>query len=454
MTQKFELTKKQKEARELFASHLQYIMLFGGSRSGKTFLAVYIIVIRALKAEGSRHAILRFRFNAVKASIIFDTFPKVMRICFPNIKYTLNKTDWFVEFEANKSQIWFGGLDDKERTEKILGQEYATLYLNESSQIPWQSVGIAITRLAQNCTQRVGEEVSPLPLRMIFDCNPPDKNHWTYKVFIQRIDPDTKESLKNGHLYGSIQMNPEDNLANLPASYLQTLDSLPVHLRKRFRLGEFKDANPNALFDESAIDKWRVEDTADLPDMVRIAVGVDPSGSDDENNEGNDDIGIFVAGLGTDGNAYLLEDCTLKAGPGTWGKMAVSAYDRHQADIIVGEQNFGGAMVKFVIKTADPNVPYKIVNASRGKVQRAEPFSALFESGKIRMVGRMNLFEEELSGFSTNGYTGAKSPNRADAAFWALAELFPGMVRRRRESRLESTEREIDLSEGNLGWMG
>lgn len=420
----FEFTPKQIEARGAIAKLFQFFMLFGGSRSGKTFLAVYVIVIRALKSSGSRHAILRFRFNAVKASIIYDTFPKVMSVCFPDVDYELSKSDWIVKFK-NGSEIWFGGLDDKERTEKILGQEFATIYLNECSQIPWRSVGIVITRLAQNCIQDDGV---PLKLRMLFDCNPPDKNHWTYKVFIQRVDPETKTPLPNQHLYGSIQMNPIDNISNLPESYIHTLESLPAHLRRRFLDGEFKESNPNALFSEDAIDRWRVEDSSDLPDMARIVVGVDPSGSDDNNNDGNDPIGIHVAGLGVDGNAYLIEDATVKSGPSVWGKMAVSAYHRHEADIMVGEQNYGGAMVKFVVQTADRNVNYKIVNASRGKVQRAEPFSPLFEDGRVRIVGRQIELEEELGGFSTNGYTGEKSPNRADAAIWCLAELFPALV--------------------------
>jgi phage terminase large subunit len=95
-------------------------MLFGGSRSGKTFLLVRNVVFRALKAPKSRHAIFRFRFNHVKSSIVQDTFPKVMDLAFPGVKWNLNKTDWYVEF-PNGSQVWFAGLDDKERTEKILG---------------------------------------------------------------------------------------------------------------------------------------------------------------------------------------------------------------------------------------------------------------------------------------------------------------------------------------------
>jgi phage terminase large subunit-like protein len=424
MTKEFKFTDRQLEARSLMAGMLEYFMLFGGSRSGKTFLILYALVIRALKSKGSRHVALRFRFNAIKASIIFDTFPKVMSLCFPNTEYNLNKTDWIVSFN-NKSEIWFGGLDDKERTEKILGQEFATIFLNECSQIPWRSVGIVMTRLAQKCAQDDG---IPLALRMYFDCNPPKKSHWTYKLFVKKQDPDTNKPLKDPTAYGSIQMNPLHNADNLPETYLTTLDRLAPHLKKRFLEGEFGDVNPNALFSEEAIDRWRVENTADLPELVRVVVGVDPSGADDEDNETNDAVGIYIAGLGADGNAYLLEDATVKAGPAVWGKMAASAYDRHSADIMVGEQNFGGAMVKFVIQAAKPDVNYKIVTASRGKVQRAEPFSQLFEDGRARIVGRQDEFEEELGGFSTNGYMGEKSPNRADAAIWCLTELFPGVI--------------------------
>src|SRR5271154_1169472 len=110
--------------------------------------------MRALKASRSRHCILRFRFNHLKASIVHDTFPKVMEICFPDTEYKIDKTDWFAEF-GNGSTIWFGGLDDKDRTEKILGQEYATIFLNECSQIPLTSRDVATTRLAQQCIQSI-----------------------------------------------------------------------------------------------------------------------------------------------------------------------------------------------------------------------------------------------------------------------------------------------------------
>lgn len=421
------LTQRQTEAQAVLAGDATHIMLFGGSRSGKTFLLVRAVCMRALKAPHSRHAILRFRFNAVKASVVMDTFPKVMRLAFPGVDYKVDKTDWYAQFE-NGSQVWFGGLDDKERTEKILGMEFVTIYLNEASQIPQSSRDLAVTRLAQQVDQVIqGKPSQRLKPRMYYDCNPPSKAHWTYKLFVEKRDPETKIPVRDSKDYEYFQINPEDNAENVSSDYLNTLKGLSSRLQKRFLKGEFADATPNALFRDEDIDKWRVEGDR-LPEFVRVVVGVDPSGADDADNADNDAIGIVVGALGTDGNAYLLEDCTVKAGPATWARVATTAYDRHEADVIVGEQNFGGAMVKNTIQTARPRTPYKSVTASRGKAVRAEPFSALYEQGKIRHNGEFPELEDELSEFSTYGYTGSSSPNRADAWFWVLAELFGGIV--------------------------
>ncbi len=443
----FKLTAKQNEAQQILAGIGTHGMLYGGSRSGKTFLHVRNTVFRAIKAPESRHAILRFRFNHLKASIILDTFPKVMKLCFPGVDYDLSKTDWYATL-PNNSQVWFGGLDDKERTEKILGQEYATMYLNECSQINKESRDMAATRLAQLAP--LADNSGFLKPRMFYDCNPTNKMHWSYRMFIQKVDPDTKISLSNPEDYVFCKMNPEDNAENLSSTYLNTLNALSPRLRKRFLLGEFADATPNALFTDECIDRWRHLDP-DLPEMVRIVVGVDPSGSGDTNNADNDAIGITVGGLGIDGNAYLLEDCTVKAGPKTWGNVAVTAYDRHQADVVVGETNYGGAMVNFVIQTQRPRTPFKNVTATRGKHVRAEPFSALYESGKVRHVGDFPDLEEEITHFTTNGYVGTGSPNRADSWFWVLAELFPGMVKGQRIR--DEIEDEPEVHESG-DWMG
>lgn len=424
----FHLTPKQEEAQELLNGPAQHVMLAGGSRSGKTVLIVRKIIQRALKAPGSRHAIMRFRFGHCIQSIVHGTYPWVRKNCFPQIPWTpkeINHSAWFATLPGG-SEIWFGGLDDKERVEKVLGNEYASMMLNECSQIPFASRNMAVTRLAQKVQDNATGK--PLRLKMYYDENPPDKGHWSYKLFKTHQDPDSKQMLPDADNYAFMQLNPRDNLENLPTEYLKTLESLPMRLRKRFLEGEFRDAAPNALFSDEVMERWRVIDQ-ELPEMLRIVVAVDPSGADDGDNVDNDDIGIMVCGLGIDGNGYVLEDLTCRAGPGTWGRVATQAFERHAADRIVAEINFGGAMVGAVIRSARARTPFRPVTASRGKVVRAEPISTLMESGKIRMAGFFRELEDELTGFTTYGYMGDHSPNRADAMIWAFTDIFPELTK-------------------------
>jgi phage terminase large subunit-like protein len=135
----------------------------------------------------------------------------------------------------------------------------------------------------------------------------------------------------------------------------------------------------------------------------------------------------------------------------TWGKVSTSAFERHDADVVVGETNYGGDMVRMVVQAARPRTPFKKVTASRGKVVRAEPISSLYDQGKVRHVGYFAELEDELCAFSTVGYLGDKSPNRADAVIWGLTELFPGVLKG--ERKVEKRE-EIIEHHGEGAWMG
>ena len=251
------------------------------------------------------------------------------------------------------------------------------------------------------------------------------------------------------HLF--MRLNPADNVQNLNPEYLKTLDAMPERFKRRFVRGEFAEANPGALFSEDIFERWRVMD-GELPEFLRVVVAVDPSGADDEDNVENDEIGIHVAALGVDGVGYLMEDLTCKVGPAKWGRIATDAFDRHGADRVVGEVNFGGAMVGFVIRQARAHTPYRAITASRGKTVRAEPVSALMEEGKVRIVGLMPALEEELLGFTTHGYVGERSPNRADAAIWAVSDLFPELLKAQEPKK----EPKAPLARGRRGqgtWM-
>lgn len=415
----FKLTDDQTAANRLLGSAASHILLFGGSRSGKTFLILRAIITRAL-AHVSRHAVLRYRFNHLKGSVIYDTLPKMMGLCFPGVSdhCHLDKVDWFYKL-PNGSEVWFGGLDDKERTEKILGQEYATMFLNECSQIPWASRNMAMTRLAQRTALRP---------KAYYDCNPPSDAHWTCRLFIGKEDPDTRAKLSDPDRYTSMVMNPEGNRDNLSTDYIKELESLPERMRRRFLLGQFQAAVDNALWSLESLDRGRVLD-GKLPDMQRIVIGVDPSGCSGPEDERSDEVGIVVVGLGVDGRGYVLEDLSGRFAPPQWGNIVATAFDRHEADCVVAETNYGGAMVAEVMRAARPRTPFREVKASRGKAVRAEPIALLFDQNKVSMVGYHAKLEDQLCAFTTSGYMGDRSPDRADALVWGLTEIFPAVAR-------------------------
>ncbi len=417
----YELTKDQRKALQNLSADAVHNALGGGSRSGKTFLFCRQMLIRAGKAPHSRHLIARFRFNAAKTAVGMDTLPKVMKLCFPHLpppEEMLDKTDWFFLL-PNGSEIWITGLDDDVRVEKVLGHEYATMFFNECSQIPWQSVETAITRLAQ--------KTEGLRLKAYYDLNPPSKKHWSYRRFIEKKDPLTLQPLLNPYNTNYMTMNPEGNEANLDPGYLDELRSLGERARKRFLLGQFADDSEGQLWTEELLAATRVLAQADnpLPEMLRIVVAVDPSGAKGKEDERSDMIGIVVVGLGTDGHGYALEDLTVRAKPEEWAAVVCDAYDRNNADRVIGEANYGGDMVRATIQAVNPDIPYKDVHASRGKHLRAEPVSALYEQGKFHNVGYFPEMEDEMQAMLVSEYTGLRSPNRLDALVFGATELFP-----------------------------
>lgn len=409
----FEYTAAQKAAFSLISGSSKYIMLFGGSRSGKTFALCCALAIRALKAPGSRHAVIRRHFNGVKTSIGMDTLPKVMKLRFPEVKYTFNKSENYFSF-PNGSEIWLAGLDDAQRADKILGKEFATVYFNECSELDYSSVMTALTRLAQN--------VPGLRNKALFDCNPPGKTHWTYRVFIEKVDPVDRVALRNAADYAAIKINPQDNAVNLPSGYIEnTLAGLPEKQRRRFLEGSFSDECAGALWKQKMLDDTRV---ISLPELERIVIGVDPAVTAGEKS---DLTGIVAAARGTDGRYYILADRSCRGSPLEWAKEVVKLYHELEADRVVGEVNNGGDLIESLLREFEPDICFKAVRASHGKITRAEPVAALYEKGKVSHHGIFRELEDEMTGYSP--LVSLKSPDRMDALVWALTELVQPLPR-------------------------
>lgn len=215
-----------------------------------------------------------------------------------------------------------------------------------------------------------------------------------------------------------------DNTANLAPAFVKSITDryAGTRLGRQELEAEILDDVPGALWTRAMLDAAKVRV---VPDLKRVVVAVDPSGTKGAQDSG-DSVGIMVAGLGVDGLAYVLADRTCKLSPDGWGKRAVAAYQEFQADRIVAERNFGGAMVEHVIRTVDQKVSYREVTASRGKVVRAEPVAAFYEQGKVRHLGAMTDLEDQMCLMTNEGFMGDGSPDRVDALVWAITDLMLG----------------------------
>jgi phage terminase large subunit-like protein len=304
--------------------------------------------------------------------------------------------------------VWPGGamafLYSAEQPERLRGPQHDAAWADElaawsKGQETWDQLQFGL-RLGDDPRAVVTTTPKPLPL-------------------VRNLFADPSCAVTRGSTY--------DNAANVPEAFLARI----VARYERTRLGrqelhaELLDEIPGALWPYEILLGARVPSH---PDLRRVVVAVDPSGSNGA-DEG-DQQGIVVAGLGVDGLGYVLADRTCRLSPEGWGRRAIEAFDAFGADRIVAEKNYGGDMVRFTIQTVRGSAPVALVTASRGKIVRAEPIAALYEQGRIKHVipdlaeNPLAELEDELRHATTTGWLGEGSPNRLDALVWALTELF------------------------------
>ncbi len=222
-----------------------------------------------------------------------------------------------------------------------------------------------------------------------------------------------------------------DNRANLAAKFFETI----VKRYEGTRLGrqelnaELIDDVPGALWTRATIDAHRRRKEDGLPAMQRIVIGVDPAAKASGEGDKTSETGIVVAALGEDGRGYVLDDLSCRLSPMGWARKVVAAFDAHEADAIVVEINQGGAMVETVLRAERAGLPLRQVRASRGKAVRAEPIAALYEQGRVSHAGVFPALEDQMVLFTPFGVEGSGAADRVDALVWALADLFPRMVK-------------------------
>jgi phage terminase large subunit-like protein len=214
------------------------------------------------------------------------------------------------------------------------------------------------------------------------------------------------------------------NAFNLAPSFLETVLARyrGTELGRQEIDGEIIEQRTDALWTRAALAACRV---AAAPPLVRIVVAVDPPGSA---RAGSDACGLVAAGKAADGTLYVLADESAGGlSPQAWATRAIALWRRLKADVLVAEANFGGDMVRAVIRAADASVPVTTVHATRGKFVRAEPVAQLYEQGRVRYAGPFAALEDEMCDFGLDGLSSGRSPDRLDALVWALTALTYGM---------------------------
>ncbi|WP_346729828.1 hypothetical protein [Corallococcus exiguus] len=120
----------------------------------------------------------------------------------------------------------------------------------------------------------------------------------------------------------------------------------------------------------------------------------------------------------------VLKDASLRGSPREWAAAAIREYLAFGCDALVAEVNSGGEMVETTIQTVASEmgvqVNVKPVRAREAKSKRAEPVSALAETGRIELVGTFPKLEAQLAKFS--GVNGRRD-DRVDALLWGVHDL-------------------------------
>jgi len=218
----------------------------------------------------------------------------------------------------------------------------------------------------------------------------------------------------------------KDNASNLANEYVDQIYDMyrGTRYEKQELEGELILSNPGALWDYDLIDRQTMEMDEKIPPLEKATIGIDPATS---TGKKSDLTGIVLAGLGEDGKGYVLGDYSDKYSTEQWTRKVIDLYDQYSQQCpvkIVIERNAGGSLVVDALTRNRPLLPVDDVFSTRSKIARASPISLLYEQGKI-MHTRNNLQDLVQEMVSYTGAKGQSSPDRLDAAIFALTSLMP-----------------------------
>lgn len=230
-----QLTKKQNAGLVMLGNPKKtFIKFWGGARSGKTFLIVLAIFVRAIKYNGSRHLIARYALTTAKKTVWRQTVLPIAKAFQKMGLCKINYSESFIEFK-NDSMIILGGLRPTDIA-NVLSSEYETVFICEANENTWAVIEDLQTRLQGKSKDNAGNYIA---LKFIVDMNPTVTAHWSNTAWLKGVNPSDKKPIKNYHLYDNLHWIPQDNRANLNPGYIALLEALSTGKRNRFFLGQY-----------------------------------------------------------------------------------------------------------------------------------------------------------------------------------------------------------------------
>lgn len=279
------LTPRQKDAmRVLDDSVHDKILMYGGSGSGKSYVAAYKIIRDCLRF-GAPSLIAREKYTDLAQGMIDQIVPSILQSIARANGHAGPWTTWRVggkfKFAAwaekktklifcNGSYIRFAGLSKRDVSEsgsdRILSPSWFHILVEEASESEWSTIELLITRLRYN--------VLGVKNKLLMTMNPPSINHWSYKRFIEKKREDGSPlSFAEISCQTHMMLRPQDNEANLGKAYITNLSQLTGANRARFYDGTFQDSETGVIFK-------RMNWTTNLPrpqDWDRLVLYVDPT---------------------------------------------------------------------------------------------------------------------------------------------------------------------------------
>jgi phage terminase large subunit-like protein len=368
-------------------------LVSAGRGLGKTLLGSNWLVEQALKSPGADLAAVAPTFRDVKKTCI-EGSTGILAALQPGELVNYNKSA--LEVHVAGGATIFGYSADQ--PERLRGSNLSAAWTDEIGSWrrneAWYEALIPALRIGRN--PRVVATTTPRVVPLIRDLMTRD---------------DGSVHLTTGSTW--------ENAANLSAAALAELKRryAGTRLGRQELEGQLLADIEGALWQRIDIEVTRV-DAADVPELARVVVAIDPAVT---SGEDADETGIVVVGEGRDQHGYVLADLTFRGSPDACMRRAVTAYHQFKGDCIVAEVNNGGDYVRDLLRTVDPNVPYRAVRASRGKRVRAEPVSALYEQHRVHHVGTFDQLEDQMCTWVPDSPLG--SPDRVDALVWGMVEL-------------------------------